>query len=109
MDVRALSSVTDFFVICTGGSSRQLEALKEHIDATLAQRNWPVWHIEGAVASQGGGHVSQEDPQWILMDFGDLVVHLLDQRGRSLYRLEELWADAPRLPLEREPRSAPAP
>ena len=98
MDLRSLSSVTDFFVICTAGSGRQVGALKDHIEAVLLQQGCPVWHTEGSTAPPRGG---SEDPAfyWVLMDFGELVVHLFDQRARAFYRLEALWADAPRLPL----------
>jgi ribosome-associated protein len=99
LDLRSLSTVTDFFVVCTAGSARQINALKEHIETTLHRRGWPVWHTEGtapaSVLAQDGG----QTPQWVLLDCGDVVVHLLDQQARALYRLEELWADAPRLPL----------
>jgi ribosome-associated protein len=109
MDVRVLSSVTDFFVICTADSHRQFDAIKDHVEAKLAEAGGSVWHVEGAaspllrVAKQRVGDTSPRtghEPQWLLMDCGDIVVHLLDQETRSFYRLEELWADAPRLPVE---------
>jgi ribosome-associated protein len=96
LDLRTLSSVTDFFVIGTAGSSRQLEALAEHVEAMLERREAPVRHSEGRSSARPGG---PDDLQWVLLDCGDVVVHLLDQRARSFYRLEDLWADAPRIPL----------
>ena len=108
LDVRAVSTVTDFFVICTAGSSRQVEALKDHVETTLLQRGCPVGHIEGAIAPRQRSRPFTppfragfpEEPLWALMDYGDLVVHLFDQRARAFYRLEDLWADAPRIPIE---------
>ena len=97
IDLRSLSSVTDFFVICTAGSGRQIDALTDHIDAVLSQRGCPVWHIEGTAAASARGFI--QHPQWVLMDYGDLVVHLMDQQARAFYQLEQLWADAPRVPL----------
>ena len=99
MDLRSLSGVTDFFVVCTAGSGRQISALKDHIEAALLQQGCPVWHTEGSTAPPPRG--GSEDPEfrWVLMDCGEVVVHLFDQRARTFYRLEELWADAPRLPL----------
>ena len=91
LDLRSLSTVTDFFVIGTAGSSRQLDALREHIEAAVARRGRRVGHVEGA-------GTMPEALQWLLMDFGDFVVHLFDPRARSFYRLEDLWADAPRVP-----------
>ena len=103
IDLRSLSSVTDFFVICTAGSGRQISALTEHIDTVLSQQGYPVWHTEGDVATASARGFRHE-LQWVLMDYGDLVVHLMDQQARSFYQLEQLWADAPRVPLAPSPR-----
>jgi len=100
MDVRALSSVTDFFVLCTAGSARQLTAVKEHVEEQLDRQGCPLWHAEGVAASARLAASASSVPQWILMDFGDVVVHLFDQSTRAFYRLEDLWADAPRLPMD---------
>ena len=100
MDVRRLSSVTDFFVVCTAGSARQIAALKDAIETALTQQGCTVWHTEGTASapSSSGGPFTHE-PQWVLMDCGEIVVHLLDQHARAFYRLEDLWADAPRVPI----------
>lgn len=100
LDLRPLSTVTDFFVVCTAGSPRQLDALKEHIEATLARHGCPVWHTEGSASPGEPASSFNRQLQWVLMDCGELVVHLLDQPARSFYRLEDLWADAPRIPVE---------
>ena len=97
MDLRGRSSVTDFFVVCTAASSRQIAALQEHLSRALAQRGCRVWHTEGAASSAGVRRGRVHELEWVLMDCGDIVVHLLDQPARAFYRLEELWADAPRL------------
>ena len=106
MDVRTLSDVTDFFVICTAGSHRQLSAIQDQIERALADQGAHVWHTEGTPAEAPGAAPA---PQWLLMDCGDVVVHLLDAFGRSLYRLEELWADAPRVTVARELSSSTGP
>lgn len=99
MDLRTLSPVTDFFILCTAGSARQLDALKDHIEDELARQGCALRHIEGAATAGGPPRASERDLRWVLMDGGDIVVHLLDQPTRAFYRLEDLWADAPRLPL----------
>ena len=99
MDLRALSSVTDFFVVCTAGSARQLDALTDHIEGTLARYGCAVGHTEGADAPVEAAGSFGRQPQWVLMDCGEIVVHLLDPYARSFYRLEDLWADAPRIAL----------
>jgi ribosome-associated protein len=100
MDIRALSTIADFFVVCTAGSARQIGALKEHIEAALHQHGCAVWHTEGAPSTAEAASLFNREPQWVLMDCGEIVVHLLDQRARTFYRLEELWADAPRIPVD---------
>ena len=97
VDLRSLSSVTDFFVICTAGSGRQSTALKDHIDAVLSHRGYRVWHTEGEASAA-----------WVLLDYGDVVMHLMDQQARAFYQLEQLWADAPRVPVAQpQPQSPP--
>ena len=96
MDLRALSTVTDYFVLCTAQSSPQMTAVKEQVERVFAEQRWPIRHTEGSVASSNG-QASALEPQWVLMDCGDVVVHLLDPAARMLYRLEDMWADAPRL------------
>ena len=105
LDLRSLSSVADFFVVCTAGSTRQIDALKDHLEGVLSRYECPVWHTEGAASGTGAFN---EGPQWVLMDFGEIVVHLLDQQTRKFYRLEDLWGDAPRVPLPREARGPSA-
>jgi ribosome-associated protein len=99
MDLRSLSTVTDFFVLCTAKSVRQLKALREHLERTLAQQGQRLWHVEGVGPGVPASSATGGEPHWMLMDYGDLVVHLFDAHARALYQLEHLWADAPRLPL----------
>lgn len=97
IDLRSLSTVTEFFVICTAGSGRQIEALARHLEDVLTQHGLALWHTEGTTAPASGG--GEPPLQWVLQDYGDVVVHLFDERARAFYRLEDLWADAPRVPL----------
>jgi ribosome-associated protein len=99
LDLRAHSTVTGFFVICTVGSTPQITAIQEHIEAVLAQHGGTVWHTEGIPVPRTTSQGANPEPLWVLMDCGDVVVHLLDQHARAFYRLEELWADAPRVPV----------
>ncbi len=108
MDVRRLSSVTDYYVICTAASRPQLRAMTEHIDESLRKIGSRVLHIEGldtpnarrarrakaAVTPSDGGLA------WVLMDCGDVVVHVFNPPAREFYQLERLWGDAPRVPLD---------
>lgn len=103
MDLRLLSSITDFFVLCTATSTRHLDALREHIEAALTRQGQSVWHVEGTSADAQPAHEGRQEPHWILMDCGDVVVHLLDARARDFYQLERLWGDAPRIPFSASP------
>jgi ribosome-associated protein len=90
LDMRELTSVFDYFVLATGTSRRQLHAISEEIDETLEKTMGDRrLGIEGYVQSR-----------WILLDYGDLVVHLFEAETRSYYSLEDLWAQAKRVPFE---------
>ena len=90
LDLRELTPVFDYFVLVTGSSRRQLHAISEEIDEVLRDEfNDHRLGIEGYA-----------DSRWILLDFGDIVVHMFDDETRSYYALEELWAGAKRVPFE---------
>ncbi|WP_296753680.1 ribosome silencing factor [Roseiflexus sp.] len=83
LDLRRLNSVADYFVICTGGSERQLKAITEAIDEGLAREYDIQPRIEGTA-----------DTGWVLLDYGDVVVHIFSVELRDRYRLERLWSKA---------------
>jgi ribosome-associated protein len=80
LDVRTLTTLTDYMVIATGNSSRHVHALCHHLVNTLKER-----HLE-PVSIQG-----DRDDEWILVDLGDVVIHLMQPRTRDFYNLEKLW------------------
>ncbi|HXI02524.1 MAG TPA: ribosome silencing factor [Candidatus Saccharimonadales bacterium] len=86
LDLRGLSDVTDYFIICHGRSTRQAQTVSDAIEEALRARKRKPKHIEGY--SRG---------EWILMDYIDFVVHVFTEERRSYYALEKLWGDAPRL------------
>ncbi|MFP4476119.1 MAG: ribosome silencing factor [Desulfatibacillaceae bacterium] len=88
LDVRGKSSVADYFVILSGRSSRQATALAEHIQSWTRDHGVRPLGVEGMA-----------EGQWILMDYGDVVLHIFYDPVRSFYDLEGLWADAPRVEL----------
>ncbi len=89
MDVREMSSVADAFILCSGGSNRQVSAIAEHVHKTLKRQGTRPLHVEG-----------MKEGQWVLMDYGDVIIHIFYEPVRNFYDLEGLWADAPRLALE---------
>jgi ribosome-associated protein len=90
LDMRELTSIFDYFVLASGTSRRQLHAMSEEIDHALEDRMGDRrLGIEGYVESR-----------WILLDYGDVVVHLFEPETRAYYALEELWGHAKRVPFE---------
>ena len=85
LDLRGISSATDFFLIGSGSSDTQVRSIAEHIIEELKQEGVKPGHVEGLE----GGH-------WVLIDYIDFVVHVFHPQARAFYQLENLWGDAPR-------------
>jgi len=83
LDARNICSFADYFVICSGDSERQIRAIFDEIAHTLKKEGIPPHHHEGAV-----------DSGWILLDFGDVIVHIFSSFEREFYQLDELWSQA---------------
>jgi ribosome-associated protein len=90
LDMRELTTIFDYFVIATGVSRRQLHAISEEIDRVL----------EHDLGDKRLGIEGYEASRWILLDYGDIVVHLFDAETRQYYDLEELWGHARRVPFQ---------
>jgi ribosome-associated protein len=86
LDIQGLSSFADYFVICSGENERQLRAISEAITLRLAESGIRPQRVEGTPASG-----------WVVLDYGDTIVHVFDVDQRAYYRLEALWAEAPTL------------
>ena len=104
LDVRQLSSVTDYFVIGTVASHRQMAAIVEHLEEEFERVGRSVWHAEGLeeFSSSRRHPAPEDDAAWVLVDCGDVVLHLFSPSARQLYQLERLWADAPRRSFDAE-------
>jgi len=95
LDMRALTMITDYFLIAHGTSNVHLRALADRVRDRMGER-----------AMRAGGVEGYQESRWILLDYGDLVVHLFAVEEREFYALERLWSDAPELalaPLEEPP------
>jgi len=92
LDLRALTYIADYFVICSGSNTVQVGAICDWISQTLAQAGINPSHIEG-----------ETEASWVLMDYGDVVVHIFEEQARNHYSLEKLWHDAPRVPVVEKP------
>jgi len=83
MDLRGISTVADYFVIATGTSQPQLAALAKTAEETLTAHGLRLSHTEG-----------MNTGNWVLLDFGSVIVHLFDNENRQFYNLERVWGDA---------------
>ncbi|MBP1765385.1 MAG: rsfS [Firmicutes bacterium] len=84
LDMRAVSPVTDYFIICSGNSTTQVQAIVDNIEEKLEEQGIFPLHKEG----YRGAH-------WVLLDYGSCVAHVFVEEDRSFYNLESLWSDAP--------------
>ena len=84
LDIRGISLIADYFVICSAGSERQTTAILKDLDEKLREEfGRKALHTEG-----------RGDSGWVLLDYGDVIVHVFSPQQREYYRLEELWSTA---------------
>jgi len=100
MDLRGLTSMADFFVVCSADSDTQVRAIAEAVEEGMEKNGSGPWHRESGSAN------------WILLDFVDVVLHVFHKSTRSFYNLEKLWGDAAmeqvadKVPAAAKPRAA---
>jgi len=90
LEMRKITSFTDYFLLCSGRSDRQVQAIAQSIEDELEKEGVRLLGQEG-----------KTEGRWILMDYGDVVVHIFLEPIRAFYDLEGLWIDAPRVDLEK--------
>ncbi len=88
LEVRGITSIADYFIICSGRSDRQVQSIAQGIEEKLSEMGILLISMEGF--SRG---------QWVLMDYSDVIVHIFYQPVREFYDLEGLWSHAPRVEL----------
>jgi len=90
-EVGTLTSIADYFLIASGKSSRQVQAMAQHLQSRMKEKGFARFGVEG-----------EREGHWILVDYGDVVIHLFYQPVREFYDLEGLWVEAPRVTIERQ-------
>ena len=90
LDVRKITTVADAFIICSGTSSRQVSAIAEYIEVELKKSRIKPLSVEG-----------KKDGQWVLLDYGDVIIHVFYEPVREMFDLGGLWIDARRLDIGR--------
>ena len=95
MEVGRLTSFTDYFLVVSGNSSRQVQAISQHMARRLREEGFRPLGVEG-----------EQEGHWVLMDYGDVVIHIFYQPVREFYDLEGLWTEAPRVDHESKNKKA---
>ncbi len=92
LDVSRFSSFADFFIICSGKSSRQVQGIADNLESNLKSQGAKPIGTEG-----------KREGHWVLMDYGDVIIHVFYEPVRYFYDLESLWSEAPRIVWEQGP------
>ena len=91
LDLREVATFTDFFVITTGANERQVQAISDEVYDTLKKAGSAAARVEG-----------YKTAEWVLLDYGDFIVHVFEQKARQFYDLERLWRESKRVQLPPE-------
>jgi ribosome-associated protein len=83
LNISKLTTMTDYFVVCSGDSDTQVKAIADEVDRKLRDEGIKCWHTEG-----------YKSLSWVLLDYVDVVVHIFKKESREFYNLEKLWGDA---------------
>jgi ribosome-associated protein len=94
IDVSDRLAITDVFIVATGNNERQVEAIVDEVEERLRQRGSKPTRREG-----------RRDGRWVLLDYGDIVVHIQHAEERVFYALERLWKDCPFIPFDTAPKN----
>ena len=86
LDMKGISLVSDYFIICHGNSDKQVQAIAREMKEKVEEAGFDVRKMEGC-----------DEARWVLVDMGDVVAHIFHKDDRSYYKLERLWGDAPSL------------
>lgn len=89
IDISEVSVLADYFIIAGGSNTSQIQALSDAVDEKLGKAGYPLKQIEG-----------YNNANWILLDFGDIIVHIFDRENRLFYDLERIWSDGKKVSIE---------
>lgn len=89
IDIEKISTLADYFIIASGTNKNQVQAMSDEVDEKLGRAGFEPKHIEGYNAAN-----------WILLDYGDIVIHLFDEENRLFYDLERIWRDGVKVEKE---------
>lgn len=90
LDMRGISPIADYFVVCHGNSEKQVQAIAYELKKVVQERGIEIRRLEG-----------YDQARWVLLDLGDVVIHVFHKEERLYYNLEKLWGDAPTIEIEK--------
>lgn len=88
IDISEISVLADYFIIAGGNNTSQIQALSDAVDEKLGKAGYPLKQIEG-----------YQNANWVLLDFGDIIVHIFDKENRLFYDLERIWSDGKKVDI----------
>ena len=88
-EMAGLTSITDYFIVASGASNRQVQAISKHVMKRMREQGFRAYGVEG-----------EQEGHWVLMDYGDVIIHIFYQPVREFYDLEGLWTEAPRVEVD---------
>lgn len=88
LELKGTTSLTDYFIVCSGTSDRHVQAIAEHIEGSMKAEGTLALGIEGL-----------KEGKWVLLDYDDVIMHVFQKEERSFYDLENLWGECPRIPI----------
>jgi ribosome-associated protein len=88
LDIAGLSVIADYFIICSGNSNTQVQAIAKNVKEKMEKQGYHIKAMEG-----------YDEARWVLLDFGDIVVHIFRHEEREFYNLERVWGDAPQMSI----------
>jgi len=91
LELKNISPLSDYFIVCSGTSDRHVKALANHIEISMKEKGSFPLGIEGL-----------REGKWVLMDYDDIIIHIFQEDDRGFYDLENLWLDCPRIPFTDE-------
>ena len=89
IDISEVSTLADYFIIASGTNKNQMQAMQDAVDEKLSRAGYEPKHIEG-----------NKNTTWILMDYGDVIIHIFDKENRLFYDLERIWRDGKMVEVE---------
>ncbi len=88
IDISEISVLADYFIIAGGSNTSQIQAMSDAVDEKLGKAGYPLKQIEG-----------YQNANWVLLDFGDIIVHIFDKENRLFYDLERIWSDGKKIDI----------